>query len=143
MRHYPIFLDLQGRPVLVAGAGKVALRKTRRLVRAGAQVTVVAPEWEPEFAKLPVRLVPRRFQESDLRGMALAFAATNDRQVNRRIGAASRRRRILANIADCAEECAFVVPALLERGMVQIAVATGGRNPRLSAELRRNLDSVL
>ena len=63
MIYYPVFFDLRGRPVLVVGAGKVALRKTRGLVEAGARVTVVAPRWEPEFERLPVTLVKRAFGE--------------------------------------------------------------------------------
>ena len=76
--------------MLVAGAGKVALRKTRGLLEAGARVTVVAPEWAPEFDHLPLRRVRRRFLARDLEGMALVFAATNDRKVNQRIGAAAK-----------------------------------------------------
>jgi siroheme synthase-like protein len=143
MRHYPIFLSLKDRPVLVVGAGKVALRKTRGLLDAGARVTVVAPEWEREFESLPVRLVPRRFRASDLGSNLLVFAATDDRLANHRIGVAAKGRGIFANIADSAEECDFVVPARVERGAVQIAIATGGENPRLSAELRRKLDDIL
>src|SRR5215831_13618769 len=100
MRHYPIFLDLKDRPVLVVGAGKVALRKTRALIDAGARVTVVAPEWEREFESLPLRLVPRRFRASDLAGAVLVFAATDDRLTNHRIGVAAKGKGILANIAD-------------------------------------------
>ncbi|HLK51246.1 MAG TPA: bifunctional precorrin-2 dehydrogenase/sirohydrochlorin ferrochelatase [Bryobacteraceae bacterium] len=141
LKYYPIFLDLRGRRVLVAGAGKVALRKTRGLVGAGALVTVVAPVIRPEFRELPVRLIERRYRVSDLRGAALVFAATDDRAVNRQIGAAARHRAILANIADAAEECDFIVPARVQHGIVEIAIATGGRNPRVSAELRRKLES--
>ncbi|HUB32618.1 MAG TPA: bifunctional precorrin-2 dehydrogenase/sirohydrochlorin ferrochelatase [Bryobacteraceae bacterium] len=143
MTHYPIFLDLRGRPVLVVGAGTVALRKARGLVEAGAVVTVVAPMWLPEFDGLPVRRVERRFRPADLDGAALVFAATNDRAVNRRVGAGARRRGIFANIADAAAECDFIVPARLERDGTQIAVSTGGRSPRLAAELRRKLESLL
>ena len=143
LKHYPVFLDLQGRPVLVVGAGKVALRKTRGLLEAGARVTVVAPEWEREFEALPVRLVPRRFRSSDLANCALVFAATDDRLTNHRIGIAAKGRGLFANIADAAGECGFIVPARLERGGVQIAVSTGGRNPRLSAELRSKLEEIL
>ena len=75
LKHYPVFLDLKDRPVLVVGAGKVALRKTRGLVEAGARITVIAPEWEPEFEELPVRLVRRRFRASDLAGALLVFGA--------------------------------------------------------------------
>lgn len=143
MKFYPIFLDLKDRPVLVVGAGKVALRKTRGLVEAGARVTVVAPEWEPEFEELPVRRVARRFRASDLTGAMLVFAATDDRLTNHRVGVAAKGRGVFANIADSAPECDFVVPARVQRGGVQIAVSTGGENPRLSAELRRKLEEVL
>ena len=143
LRHYPIFLNLRDRPVLVVGAGKVALRKTRGLVEAGARVTVVAPEFEPEFGILPVRLIRRRWRAGDLARADLVFAATDDRQVNHRVGLEARRRGVFANIADSAAECDFVVPARMERGGVQIAIATGGRDPRLSAELRRRLEDVL
>jgi siroheme synthase-like protein len=143
MKHYPIFLTLKDRPVLVVGAGKVALRKTRGLLDAGARVTVVAPEWESEFESLSVRLVPRRFRASDLAGALLVFAATDDRLTNHRVGVAAKGRGVFANIADSAAECDFVVPARVERGAVQIAIATGGENPRLSAELRRKLDELL
>ncbi len=129
--------------MLVVGAGKVALRKTRGLLDAGASVTVVAPHWVREFESLAVRRIRRGFRTSDLAGVALVFAATDNRGVNRRIGIAARRRGIFANVADSAEECDFVVPARLERGGVQIAIATGGRNPRLSAELRKKLDRIV
>jgi len=143
LKHYPVFLDLKDRPVLVVGAGKVALRKTRGLLEAGARVTVVAPECEPDFEELPVRLVRRRFRASDLAGAFLVFAATDDRLTNHRIGIAAKGRSLFANIADSAEECGFIVPARVNRGDVQIAVSTGGENPRLSAELRKKLEEVL
>ena len=143
MKHYPIFLSLKDRPVLVVGAGKVALRKTRGLLEAGARITVVAPEWEDEFERLPVRLVPRRFRASDLASCVLVFAATNDRLANHRIGIAAKGKGIFANIADSAEECDFVVPARVLRDGIHVAVSTGGENPRLSAELRRKLEEIL
>jgi siroheme synthase-like protein len=143
MKLYPIFLSLKDRPVLVVGAGKVALRKTRGLLDAGARITVVAPEWERDFESLPVRLVPRRFRASDLAGAMLVFAATDDRLTNHRIGVAAKGKGIFANIADSAEECDFVVPARLQRGAMHIAISSGGENPRLSAELRRKLEDAL
>ena len=143
LRHYPIFLDLKDRPVLLVGAGRIALRKARGLVEAGARLTVVAPEWDPEFESLPVALVPRRFRASDLSGMLLVFAATNDRLTNHRIGIAAKGKGILANIVDSAEECDFVVPARVLRDDIQIAVSTGGENPLLSAELRRKLEALI
>src|SRR3954467_13488634 len=123
--YYPVFLDLKDRPVLVVGAGKVALRKTRGLWDVGARVTVVAPEWEPDFEEVAVRLVRRRFRASDLTNVVLVFAATDDRLTNHRIGVAAKGRGVFANIADSAEECGFVVPARVNRGDVQIAISTG------------------
>jgi siroheme synthase-like protein len=140
---YPIFLDLRDRAVLVVGAGKVALRKTKGLVEAGARVTVVAPRRLHEFDKLPVRMVEREFRTSDLAGAALVFAATSERLTNHRIAIAAKGRGMFANVADSAEECGFLVPARLAKGGVQIAVSTGGRDPRVSAELRRKLESIL
>ena len=129
--------------MLVVGAGKVALRKTKGLVEAGARVTVVAPEWEHDFEDLPVRLLQRRFRASDLAGCVLVFAATDDRLTNHRIGVAAKGKGIFANIADSAEECGFIVPARVNRGTLQVAVSTGGESPRLSAELRKKLEDVL
>jgi len=143
LTYYPIFLDLRDRPVLVVGAGKVALRKTRGLLEAGARVTVVATQWEREFEELPVCLVARRFRAADLAGAVLVFAATDNRRTNHRIGVAAKGQGIFANIADSATECDFVVPARLARDHVQIAVSTSGRNPRLSSELRKKLEKAL
>jgi precorrin-2 dehydrogenase/sirohydrochlorin ferrochelatase len=143
LKHYPVFLDLKDRPVLVVGAGKVALRKTRGLLEAGARITVVAPECEPEFEDLPVRLVRRRFRASDLANVLLVFAATDDRLTNHRISIAAKGKGVFANIADSAEECGFLVPARLHRGDVHIAISTGGESPRLTAELRKKLEEIL
>lgn len=143
LSHYPIFLNLKDRPVLVVGAGKIALRKTQGLLEAGARITVVAPEADPEFETLPVTMVRRRFRATDLGEALLVFAATNDRQANHRIAIAAKGKGILANIADSAEECDFLVPARVQRENLQIAVSTGGKDPRLSAQLRRKLDELL
>ena len=129
--------------MLVVGAGKVALRKSKGLLEAGARVTIVAPEWDPEFETLPVRMVRRRFRASDLGGVVLVFAATDDRLANHRIGIAAKGKGVFANVADSAEECDFLVPARVQRGNLQFAVSTGGESPRLSAELRKKLEDIL
>ena len=140
---YPLFLDLRGAAVLVAGAGNVALRKVRGLIGGGAHITVVAPEGREEMAGLAVRWHRRRFRASDLRGMRLAFAVTNDRAVNRRIGVLARDRGIPVCVADSREECTFHVPARVQHGDLQVAVSTGGRSPRLAVELRNRIRDVL
>jgi siroheme synthase-like protein len=143
VRYFPIFLDLAGKPVLVAGAGKVALRKTKGLLEAGAVVTVVAPRWKPEFVKLRVTLRRRAFRASDVRGARLVFAATDDRRVNHAVATAARRRGIPVNVADCRDECDFLVPARITRGNIQVAVSTSGESPRLAVALRRKIEDIL
>jgi siroheme synthase-like protein len=92
---------------------------------------------------LAVRLVRRKFRASDIRGHALVFAATNDRLTNQRIGVVAKGKGIFANIADSPEECDFLVPARVRQGNLQIAVSTGGQNPKLAAALRRTLEREL
>jgi siroheme synthase-like protein len=140
---YPVFLDVEGRRAVVVGAGPVALRKTRGLIEAGAKVTVIAPRFHDEFDELAIERIEREFVDADVEDAALVFAATDARDVNRRIGALARARGILANIADARDECAFIVPARVRRGNVQIAISTGGRSPKLAAELRQKLEKWL
>ncbi len=143
MGYYPIFLELAGRRVAVAGAGRVSLRKVKGLLEAGARVTVIAPASLPAFEELPVTMVRRRFRPSDLEGATLAFAATDCRDVNHRVAAEAGRRGIPVNVADCPAECDFIVPARVRRGDLQVAASTSGRNPRLAVELRRKIAAIL
>lgn len=142
-RYYPVYLDLENKPVLVVGAGKVALRKAKGLLEAGAVVTVVSPAAEPEFASLPVRFLPRPVEPGDLDGHVLVFTATNVRGVNEQVALAAKSRGIPVNVADSPAECDFLVPARLQRGDIQLAISTSGTNPRLAAALRRRLEAFL
>lgn len=141
--YYPVFLDLRGKPVLVVGAGKVALRKVRGLVEAGAEVTVVSPVHLPEFESLPVTLRRRRFRRADVQDQALVFAATDVREVNHAVAQAAGSARIPVNVADAPAECAFLVPSRIRKGNLQVAVSTGGENPKLAVELRKRIEAVL
>ena len=143
MAFYPVFLDPRGKPVLVAGAGKVGLRKIKGLLEAGARVTVVAPRAESELESLPVAWQRHRFRKADLRGAVLAFAATDDRKVNHAVATEAKRLGIPVNVADAPSECDFLVPARVCKGSVQIAVSTSGRSPRLATALRRKLERLL
>lgn len=143
MRYYPICLDVRGKPVLVAGAGKVAVRKVRALLEAGAVVTVVAPEGEPDLAALPVRWSRRPWEPSDVPGHLLVFAATDQRAVNAQIAAEAKRLGIPANVADSPEECDFIVPARINFPDAQISVSTEGRDPRRAKALRKEIEAFL
>jgi siroheme synthase-like protein len=142
-RYYPIFLDLEGKPVVVVGGGKVGLRKAKGLVEAGARVTVVAPHQDAEFDALPVERIGREYRGADLDGMELAFAATDERRVNHQIAEDAKHRGIPVNVADDPGECDFIVPARIARGAVQVAVSTGGTDPARAARLRAKIAESL
>lgn len=129
--------------MLVAGGGKVALRKVKGLLEAGARVTVVAPRVEPELEAMPITLLRRKVRPADLAGAYLAFTATDDRSANHRIAQAAKRRGIPVNVADAAGECDFLVPSRIVKGDLQIAVSTGGRSPRRAIEVRNRIERML
>ncbi|MBI4875391.1 MAG: bifunctional precorrin-2 dehydrogenase/sirohydrochlorin ferrochelatase [Acidobacteria bacterium] len=143
MRYYPMFLSLSEKTAVVVGGGKVGLRKTKGLLGAGARVKVISPAWRAEFEGLPVKLVRRAFRASDLKGACLAFAATDHREVNRRVEREAKRLGIPVNVADDPAACDFIVPARVRSGELQVAVSTSGRSPRLAAELKRKIGAVL
>jgi precorrin-2 dehydrogenase len=144
--YFPVFLDLRGRRCVVVGGGEIGERKTRALLDCGARVTVVSPSLTPGLAALAAggRLTHRArpFLRSDLRGCALAVAATGNLRVDRVVAAAARRWRALVNVVDRPAHCNFIVPSVLRRGELQIAVSTGGRSPAIAREIRRRLERL-
>ncbi|MDD5557824.1 MAG: bifunctional precorrin-2 dehydrogenase/sirohydrochlorin ferrochelatase [bacterium] len=141
---YPVFLRLSGRRCLVVGGGRVAERKARGLLGAGAAVTVVAPAATAGIRRLArakaIRFLERPFRPSDLRGVRVAVCATGDAAVNARAAAEGRRRGALVNAADDPARCDFFLPAVMRRGGLVIAVSTGGGSPALAAAVRRDLE---
>jgi len=133
---YPVGLVVAGKRCVVVGGGTVAARKAAGLVEAGADVVVVAPEISVEIRALPVEVAERPYREGDLDLAWLAIAATNDPEVNRRVHADGRARRVWVNAADDPEACAFTLPAVLRQGPVTVAVSTGGHSPALAGWLR-------
>jgi siroheme synthase-like protein len=138
-RYYMACLDLTGRSCLVVGAGRVGLEKAGGLLEAGARVTVVAPQAEPELAELPVEWLRRRYQSSDLDGRYLVVAATPSRSVNRRVFADAEARALLCNVVDTPELCSVILPAVHRKGPIALAVSTGGASPALAQRLRDRL----
>jgi precorrin-2 dehydrogenase/sirohydrochlorin ferrochelatase len=143
-RYYPICLDMTRLPCLVVGGGSVGLRKVQVLLEVGARVRVVAPEAAPELRALAdegrIELAQRPYAESDLEGIRLAFVATNDNELNRRITDEARERGILINVVDVPELCDFIVPAIVRRGSLLVAVSTEGACPAYAKRLRRRLE---
>ena len=136
--HYPVFLDLRGRQCLVVGGGTVARRKVEALVEAGAEVTVVAPRVEqmPES----VRVVRRPFQPNDLDGAVFVIAAADDAEVNALVSREAQSQRIWVNVVDDTALCSAILPAVLRRGSLRIAISTAGASPVLARRLRERLE---
>jgi siroheme synthase-like protein len=141
MRYLPIAVDLEGRACVVVGGGEVAARKVETLLRVGAQVTVIAPHvgqeieiWEVREARL--RVERRPFRPGDLEGAVLAFAATDSPTLHAEIAVEAAARGVWVNAADDPEHCSFLMPAVIERGPIAIAVGTGGASPALARRVR-------
>ena len=147
MEHLPIFLDIKGKPCLVVGGGPIALRKLDNLLRAGAKAVVVAPELTAEFqariGQSEISHRARRFEDADLDGMHLVIAATDDRAVNRRISELANARQIPVNVADQPQDCTFIMPSVIDRSPVVVAVSTGSSSPVLARMLRARLESLV
>ncbi|MGO8786537.1 MAG: bifunctional precorrin-2 dehydrogenase/sirohydrochlorin ferrochelatase [Terriglobia bacterium] len=160
MRYYPIFLDLRGRRCAVVGGGRVAERKVRALLQAGARVHVISPALTPRLALLAARkkidLTPRAYRSGDLDGTApartdgsrgvpptLVFAATNDPETQRAVRKHAEQIGALVNTADEAKESDFIVPASFAQGDLLVAISTSGASPALARRLRRQLQVTL
>ena len=143
---FPLFADLKDRPVLVVGGGTVAERKVEALLQAGALPRVGAPELSPRLAQWAdegrLAWLSGRFTEAWLEGVWLVVAATDDVEVNRAVAAAAEARRLFANVVDDAELSSFQVPAVIERGALQIAVSSGGHAPMVARHIRRQLETL-
>jgi siroheme synthase-like protein len=147
MRYLPLFVDLAGRECVVIGGGTVAAHKVELLRGVGATVRVVAPAVCAEIERLAaeggVSLDRRSFEPADLEGVALAFAATDDTSVQQEVADEARRRNLWLNAVDDPERCSALMPAILERGPITVAVSTGGASPALAARVRDELGAAL
>lgn len=144
---YPLFLRLEGRRVLVVGAGSVGARKIDELLAAGADVLVVAAKASEKVAEHAasgrVTLRERPFEPSDLDGAWLVIAATNDPASNRAIAAAAEAQRVFVNAVDDPPSASAYFGAVLRRPPFLVAVSSGGEVPALSRLLREVLESAL
>jgi uroporphyrin-III C-methyltransferase/precorrin-2 dehydrogenase/sirohydrochlorin ferrochelatase len=143
-RYFPIFYDLRGARVLVAGAGKVAERKIGKLLAHAASVTVVAKEFSAALWRLvddsKVRGIRSPFRPEHLDGMALAFAAASEPAANRSVARDASRRGIPVNVADVPAECTFILPAVVAGESFTLAISTAGKNPGVARAIREFLE---
>ena len=144
---YPIFIDVEDHDVVIIGGGEVCARKAETMMRYGARVTVVSPAFTPEIetwaneGKLALRR--KRYEPGDLDGASIVIASTDDTAVNEQVAADCRRRRIPVNVVDVTPLCEFIVPAIVEKGSVTLAVSTGGKSPALARTLKEDLQRMV
>ena len=143
MEYFPIFLDLKNRPALVVGGGELALRKLRLLQKAGARVTVVAPRIAAEIENSGATLKRRGFVDGDVGGQAIIFAATGVDVVDDRVATAARQAGLPVNVVDRPRESSFIMPAIVERDPIVVAISSGGAAPVLARRLREGIERLL
>jgi len=147
MQFLPIFLNVRAQNCLVVGGGDVAYRKAVLLDRAGARLRIVAPEIDAELEALVIagagEIRLREFHDSDLDGVFLAVAATDDEEVNSAVSESAKSRGLPVNVVDKPSLCSFIVPAIVDRSPVVIAISSGGASPILTRKLKEKLETMI
>ncbi|HHQ4922809.1 TPA: siroheme synthase CysG [Aeromonas veronii] len=147
MDYLPIFCRLDNKPVLLVGGGEVAERKARLLLDAGARLTVVAPELDPELAELAangsIEWLAGEFAAQQLAGKWLVVAATDRREVNALVYQSANQARIFANVVDDPKRSSFIMPSIIDRSPLMVAISSGGKAPVLARLLREKLEALL
>lgn len=147
MDYLPIFLDLKSKPVLLVGGGAIALRKARLLCRAGAMVEVVAPDIDAALEQLIGEhdgcVVVGDFKADDIDGKALVVAATDNQIINAEVSALCHARHLPVNVVDNPALCSFIMPSIVDRSPLMIAISSGGQSPVLARLLRSAIESMI
>ncbi|WP_455366605.1 siroheme synthase CysG [Kaarinaea lacus] len=142
-----MFFKLEGRPCLVVGGGDVAARKVSLLLRAGGNVTVISPSvcnsLQDKLNAGEIQLQQKNFEPGDIGEYAVVIAATDDKSINRTISEIAQQKNIPVNVVDQPGLCSFVVPSIIDRSPVQVAVSTGGASPVLARLLRARLETMI
>lgn len=147
MDYLPIFCRLDNKPVLLVGGGEVAERKARLLLDAGARLTVVSPVLDPELAALAasgtIDWLAAEFEPAQLTGKWLVVAATDRREVNALVYQSANQAGIFANVVDDPKRSSFIMPSIIDRSPLMVAISSGGKAPVLARLLREKLEALL
>lgn len=145
MGYYPIFLELNERCCVVIGGGAVAERKVAALVQMGAHVTVISPKLTANLAdwsrQASIHAIGRPYRPGDLAGCEIVFVATDDPQVNAAVYQEGKSRGVWVNAADDPTHCDFILPSVLRRGPLTVAISTGAASPALARTVREELEN--
>ena len=147
MDYLPLFADLSGRPVLVVGGGDIAARKIELLRRARARVQIASRELCPELQALPdkqeLEWVATEFDPSQLDGVFLVIAATDDNHLNTQVFEAANARHKLVNVVDDQPKCTFIFPSIVDRSPLVVAISSSGTAPVLARMVREKIETLL
>ncbi|MGV8710970.1 MAG: precorrin-2 dehydrogenase/sirohydrochlorin ferrochelatase family protein, partial [Nitrosomonas sp.] len=147
MDFLPIFLNIKNKRCLVVGSGEVATRKSLFLLQAGARVIAISTERDPSLNEFAVdgRILYQadHFESEHLQNIALVIAATSDRTINRQVSEAAQQRQIPVNVVDDPELCSFIMPSIVDRSPLLIAISSGGQSPVLARLLRAQLEAMI
>src|SRR5476651_1415882 len=147
MDYFPLFCQLHNKACLLVGAGEVAERKARLLLDAGAKLTVNAASFTPQFdvwaAEGKAKLLTGAFSPQLVDEMWLVIAATDSEQVNQAVSVAAEQRRVFCNVVDAPQSASFIMPSIIDRSPLMIAVSSGGNAPVLARLLRERLEAIL
>ena len=145
-QYYPIFMDLTAQPVLVVGGGVVALRKVQALVHHGALIKIVSPRLVPELRELVDQKtcfwLEKDYSTEDIHEVVLVFSCTEKEEVNAQVANDANAHHRPVNVVDDPKKCTFIVPSIMERGELKIAVSTGGSSPIVARQIRAELQSL-
>ena len=147
MDHLPIFINVRQNPCLVIGGGDIALRKINLLIKAQAKVDCLSPLFCEGITNLSqngdVNLIQKRFESDDIKDYAIIIASTDDSSVNALISKSAKKARIPVNVVDSPELSSFIMPSIVDRSPVIIAVSSAGRAPVLARIIRAKLETVI
>jgi precorrin-2 dehydrogenase/sirohydrochlorin ferrochelatase len=147
VKYFPVFLNLRGKRCVVVGGGRVGERKVRILLKAGARLKVVGPELTSSLLRLRekgrIHHFARPYRQGDLAGAFLAIAATDDRRTNERIFRQATDKKILVNVVDDPDHSSFIVPSIVKKQDLLVAISTSGRSPALARMLRQRLEKEI
>jgi precorrin-2 dehydrogenase/sirohydrochlorin ferrochelatase len=142
--YYPVMLDIRERPVTVIGGDRIAAEKAAALAGSGARVSVISPEFSAEMLELAerglVRLRRKIYEPGDLAGAFIVVAATTDQAMIEAIWRETQERNQPVNIVDVPRSCSFILPSILRRGKLTVAVSTEGASPALAKRIRQQLE---
>jgi precorrin-2 dehydrogenase/sirohydrochlorin ferrochelatase len=146
MAKYPIFLEMAGRRVVIVGGGAVAARKAETILKTGARLVVVAERIDDALRDLckgaTAELIESKYAKDYLAQATLVIAATDNDRLNNQIYKDCQQLEILCNVVDSPQLCDFYVPAVVQRGELQIAVSTGGKSPAFAGHIRKKLEKI-